>query len=162
MALIGNLISLAGCILMVATGFVKKKERILALQCVQFAILGAAHLVLGAVSGFISCVISIVRNLILPRVRSTFWLKAGFILLQILLTLSAGSFAPIELLPILAAVLFTWFLDTKDPVLFKTVIILAQVMWLVYDLWYGNFTAAAFDVLTVGSNLAGIRMLRRK
>ena len=159
MAVLANVISLIGCGIMVAIGFVKNKDRILLVQCLQFVFQGAAHLMLGAVSGFVCCVVSIIRNLVFRAGKSGFWLKLGFILLQIVLTFSAGSFSPIELLPILATIVFTWFLDVKNPVHFKLVLICAQLMWLVYDLYYGNIVAALFDVMTVCSTIGGIWLI---
>ena len=159
MALFANILSLIGCGIMVAVGLIKDKNRILLIQCVQFVFQGAAHLMLGAVSGFVCCVVSIIRNLVFRAGKSGSLLKLGFILLQIVLTFSAGSFAPIELLPILATIVFTWFLDVKNPVHFKLVLISAQLMWLVYDFYYGNYVAAAFDVMTVGSTIGGIWLI---
>ncbi len=162
MALVANGISLLGCILMVLSGFIKKKESILWIQCIQFVFLGISHLLLGAISGLVCCAVSIARNIAFAKLPSSFWMKAGFIVLQIVLTFSGGSFAMIELLPILAAVVFTWFLDVPNPVHFKFVLISGQLMWLVYDLYYGNIVAAVFDVLAVLSNLCGIWMLKKK
>ena len=106
MILFGNLVSLAGCILMVAIGFVRKKERILTLQCFQFGLLGLSNLILGATSGFISGLVSIARNLICPRVKGGLWLKLLFINLQVLLTILVGVDGPVSLLPLIAGVLF--------------------------------------------------------
>ena len=162
MVLAANLVSLIGCVLMVAVGFIKDKNRILLTQCVQFSFQGAAHLMLGAVSGLVCCLVSILRNVVFIRVKSTVWLKVGFIFLQVAMTLCFSKFSPIELLPILATVVFNWFLDTKDPVKFKIVIITAQLMWLVYDFYYVNYVAGIFDVMAVLSNLSGIGMILHK
>lgn len=159
MELIANLLSLIGCGIMVAIGLIRNKDRILFVQCVQFVFQGAAHLMLGAVSGFVCCVVSIIRNLVFRAGKSGFWLKLGFIALQTALTFAFGSFAWIELLPILATIVFTWFLDVKNPVHFKLVLISAQLMWVVYDLYYGNIVAAIFDVMTVCSTIGGIWLL---
>ena len=161
MAVFANVISLIGCAMMVAIGLIRNKDKILTVQCVQFVFQGAAHLMLGAVSGFVCCVVSIVRNLVFRAGKGGFLLKLGFIGLQTALTFAFTIFAWIELLPILATIVFTWFLDVKNPVHFKLVLISAQMMWLVYDLYYGNFVAAAFDVMTVGSTLAGIFLILR-
>jgi len=159
MVILANAVSFIGCILMVLTGFVKKKENILWVQCVQFVFMGIAHLMLGATGGLVCCLVSIVRNIAFTKLSSTFAMKVCFIFVQVVLTFLAGSFAWIELLPIMAAVIFTWFLDLKNPVHFKIMLIFAQLMWVFYDFYYGNFSAGVFDVLTIGSNLAGIWML---
>lgn len=161
MEIAANLISFIGCVLMVLTGLIKKKENILWVQCVQFMFMGAAHLLLGAISGFVCCVVSILRNVAFAKFPSTGLMKAGFILLQIVLTFFSGNFAPIEILPILAAVVFTWFLDLKNSVHFNIMLICAQAMWVGYDFYYGNVVAGSFDVMTILSNVVGIFLIGR-
>ena len=162
MLFFGNLISMVGCVLMVLIGFVRKKERVITLQCFQFGFLAAGNLILGAVSGFISGVVSILRNLIFPRVKGGLWLKLVFIALQVVFTALAGWAGPISLLPLFAGILFTWFIDTKSDVQLKWVIIIAQVMWGCYDFYYRNFVAFTFDVLTIISNFAAIIIISRE
>ncbi len=159
MLLFGNLMSMIGCVLMVLIGFVRKKERVLRLQCFQFGFLAAGNLILGAVSGFISGVISILRNLIFPKVKNVLGMKLVFVALQVVLTVLAGWAGPISLLPLAAGLLFTWFIDTKSDAQLKAVIIAAQVLWAVYDFHYRNFVAFTFDILTIISNAAAIWLL---
>lgn len=161
MLFIGNLVSMAGCVLMVLIGFVRKKERVLALQCVQFGILGIANLILGATSGFISGVVSVARNLIFPRVKGGWRLKLLFIVLQAVLTLMAGWAGPISLLPLTAGILFTWFIDTRSDLQLKAVIIAAQLLWACYDLYYRNYVSFTFDILTILTNLIAILVMLR-
>ena len=111
MLLLGNAIVLAGCVLMVAIGFLKKKEHILGAQCVQFALQGAGNLVLGAMSAVISNGVSIARNLVLMKTENKTWIKVTFILVQAVLTLFFSSRELIEWLPVIAVVVYTWFLD---------------------------------------------------
>ena len=111
MLLLGNAIVLAGCVLMVAIGFLKKKEQILGAQCVQFALMGAGNLVLGAMAGVISNGVSIARNLVLMMTENKTWIKVTFILVQAGLTLFFSSRELIEWLPVIAVVVYTWFLD---------------------------------------------------
>ena len=160
--LIGNLISLVGCLLMVAIGFIRKKEHILAVQCLQFGMMGMGNLVLGAVSGTISNAVGILRNLVFSRWKSSVALKTGFIAVQALLSVKAILSSPLEWLPLLATAILTWFLDTKSEVTLKLVIIVTLVLWLVYDFCHMNYVAMTFDALTILSNFTGILMLRRQ
>ena len=161
MMVIGNLVSLAGCLLMVAVGFIRKKSHILAAQCVQFGFMGFGNLLLGGTSGFISNMVGIARNLVFAKFRTTTALKIFFILLQLLLSLSSLGDGLISGLPIIAAAIFTWSLDTKSEAKLKVVIITTQVLWLIYDLYYRNYVATTFDVLTMGSNIIGFFMVRK-
>ena len=162
MLVFGNLVSMAGCIMMVAIGFVRKKERVLALQCFQFGILGLSNLILGATSGFVSGMVSVVRNLIFPRVKGGVRMKLLFINIQVVLTLLAGVDGPVSLLPLAAGVLFTWFMDARSDIQMKAVIIAAQILWAIHDLYYRNYVAFAFDLLTITSNALGILLLKRE
>ena len=162
MLLLGNIAALIGCAMMVAIGLVKKKEQILTAQCIQFAFMGLGNLALGATAGVISNAVSIVRNLVFARVRSTTALKTGFILIQAALTLMTSGTALIEWLPVTAVVVYTWFLDLKNDVAFKLMIIGCQVLWTVYDLHYRNYVAFAFDLLTIVSTVIGIYRIKKE
>ncbi|MBR2879546.1 MAG: YgjV family protein [Oscillospiraceae bacterium] len=157
--LFGNILSFAGCTLMVLVGLIKDKRRILYTQCVQFTLQGAANLILGGTSGFIANIVSIVRNLVFSKWKSSLWLKIGFIILQLLLALSTLAEGAIALLPIASTVLFTWFIDTKSEVKLKIVIISTQILWVVYDFIHLNYVAVCFDCFTMISNFIGILMI---
>ncbi len=159
--LIGNIIALLGCTLMVLVGLIKEKRKILSVQCVQFALQGASNLILGGYSGFIANIVSILRNLAFNRFRVTLWLKIFFVALQLLLSVGTLSSDLITWLPLFAAVLFTWFLDLQSEVHLKIVILIAQVMWLVYDFVHMNYVSVAFDLFTMVSTIAGIFLILR-
>lgn len=161
LVVMANMVSMAGCVLMVVIGFMQKRRSILLSQCVQFAILAAANLMLGAMTGFISGAIGIVRNLVFLKWENTRLLKIVFVVVQLVLSLSVGIHSFIDCFPIISTVLFTWFLDVKSEVRLKLVMIAAQSLWLVYDLVYLNYVTAAFDALTITSNLIGIVMIMR-
>ena len=162
MQMLGNLASLIGSLLMVSIGFVREKRRILLAQCGQFAFMAAGNLLLGAIAGVVSNVVSICRNLTFTAVRPTGTLKTAFIALQLVLTLQGGAASPVELCPLLSAVLFTWSLDTESAVRFKAALIAAQALWLIYDACYHNIAAVVFDALTILSNVCGILAIQRR
>lgn len=156
---LGNAASFIGCAIMVLIGFIKEKKRILAVQMVQFSFQTVGHLLLGATSGFVAGIVSILRNLVFARTGGMRFWKIVFVTLQVVLTFAAGWPGVISLLPLAAGILFTWFLDTKSEVVLKTVIILTQVLWGIYDFHYRNIAGFAFDILTVLSTVAGIALI---
>ena len=160
--LLGNGVALLGAVLMAVIGLIRQRRHILLAQCVQFGIMGAANLILGGVSGFVSALISIGRNLLCLKWQLTVPVKLGVIFVQAVLALSINDDGFVGILPGLSACIFTWFLDTKDEVKLKGVIIIAQVCWLVYDLSIHNYVSFAFDILTILTNLVGIAMLARQ
>lgn len=149
---IGNAIATIGCLIMVGIGFLKKKNHILIAQAVQCLFMGAGNLVLGGISGFICNIVTILRNFVFLKFRNTTLLKIFFILLQFVLSISSLSAGWISWLPILSAALFTWYMDTRSEAKLKIVILCTQVMWLTYDLYFRNYAASTFDVMTMISN----------
>jgi len=160
--LIGNASSMIGCLIMVGIGFLKKKTHILIAQCLQCLFMGVGNLVLGGVSGFICNIVTIIRNLVFIKFRNTAFLKLFFILLQLVLSVGTLSAGFISWLPLIAAALFTWCMDTKSAAKLKICILCTQVMWLIYDLHYLNYVASVFDVMTMVSNSIGLYMVCKK
>jgi len=160
--LIGNASSMIGCLIMVGIGFLKKKTHILIAQCLQCLFMGVGNLVLGGVSGFICNIVTIIRNLAFLKFRNTWTLKVFFILLQLVLSLGSLSTGFVSWLPLIAAALFTWCMDTGSAAKLKICILCTQVMWLTYDLYYRNYVASAFDVMTFVSNVIGLYIVTRK
>ena len=157
--LIGNVVSFIGALFMIAIGFLKRKQHILVAQCLQFGIMGAGQWILGGVTGVISNLVSIIRNLVCIRLPFRLPLKLIFMVIQVLMTLAVKPVGLVAWFPTVAACLYTWFLDTKKETLLKVVIIACQLLWIVYDASIQNYSALVFDVFTVFSNLAGIFMI---
>ena len=160
--LIGNLISGIGCLLMVAVGLLRKKSHILAVQSIQFGFMGLGNLILGGTSGFISNLVGIARNLVFAKCRNSLGWKLFFILVQLLLSLGSLGGGLVNWLPLIAAAIFTWCLDTKSEARLKVCIIGTQVLWLIYDLSYRNYVASLFDLLTIVSNVIGFFLVRKE
>lgn len=160
--LLGNGIALFGAVLMAAIGLIKQRKHILSAQCAQFGIMGIANLVLGGIDGFVSALVSITRNLICLKWELTAPIKIGIISIQAILALSINRSGVIGVLPGLSACIFTWFLDTRDEIKLKVIIIIAQICWLIYDLSILNYISFVFDIITILTNLVGIVMVVRR
>jgi hypothetical protein len=161
---IAHVFSLLGCIMMVVIGFIKKKRHMLVAQCGQFGLQSVANLLFGSPGGCVAGIVGIVRIYIFERVKHvSVWLKIGFIALQAVLTAVSiflyGTTSFMSWLPVLAMTPYTWYLDTKSPVLFKAVNLFGVSIWLVHDIYYQNAVAVFFDSLTFVSTMAGIVLL---
>lgn len=159
--LIGNFIALIGCLLMVAVGFIKDKRHILTAQCFMYGFLALSNFILGATSGFISGIASILRNLFFAKVKSSTKMKLIFILFQIAISFNPSSFSLLECLPIIACTAYTWYIDTESEITLKKVIMATSVCWVIYDFSYSNFVSMTFDLFSIASNLIGILMIQK-
>ena len=159
---LGNAISLVGALMMIAIGLIKRKNNILIAQCAQFGVMGIGQFILGGMTGVVSNVVSIARNLICLRFAFQMPLKLLFMAVQIGLTLVVRPQGVVAWLPTLAACAYTWFLDTQNEKLLKTVMIACQFMWIFYDASIQNYSAMIFDIFTVFTNVIGIIRLKKE
>lgn len=150
--LIGNAIAFLGSIVMIGIGFIKNKNKILLAQCLQCLLMGCGNLVLGGITGFFTNVITIIRNLVSCKIEFTIPWKIFFIVIQVVPAFLINKMGWIGMLPILSACIFTWYMDTKDEILFKLIIIVTMIMWTIYDITLHNYVAFTFDLLTICSN----------
>lgn len=160
--ILGNALSLFGAGLMAAIGLLKKRRTILLVQCVQFGVMGAANLVLGGITGGLSAVVSIARNLLCAAGRMTRPVKLLFTALLLLFGALSGPEGWVGLLPLLSSVLYTWLLDVGDARALKGSLILAQLFWVIYDYTLSNYVAFVFDIATILSNAVSLLAYRTR
>ena len=153
---IGNIVSLIASVMMVLIGFIKDKKITLLYQTVDFGFMSLANIILGGISGFITNLISIVRNIVCLKYKFTFPFKVFFIVLQVVLIFIFSNEGLRAIFPILAVLIYTFVLDTKDIKLFKKIVIVCQLFWVAYDLSTLNISSFVFDVLTIGSNAVSL------
>ena len=154
--LIGNAISLVASLMIVAIGFIKNKKKTLIYQTVYFGFMATANMLLGGISGLITNFISIIRNIVCLKFDFTLPFKVFFIALQVILIFIFSNEGISAIFPILAVLIYTFVLDTKDIKLFKKIIIVCQIFWVLYDLSTLNISSFVFDVLTIGSNAVSL------
>ena len=150
--IIGNAICFAGSIIMMLMGLIKNKKRFLTVQCFFNAIFALGNYILGGISGFIANIVTMMRNIFCLKFKMSVWSKLVFITLQIGLTLASDSTGVIMWLPIIAACIFTWFMNSENMVLLKIIIITSQLMWAVFDFSISNFATLPFDIAAAVTN----------
>lgn len=160
--ILGNAVALLGAAVMAAIGLIKERKHIIAAQCAQFGIMAIANLILGGISGAAASLISIIRNLICLKSGLTTPLKIVIILVQAAFSLGANRSGFIGVLPGLSACLCTWFLDVKDAIKLKAVLIIAQTCWVIYDFCILNYVGFAFDIMSIIANSIGIVTIIKK
>ena len=146
--------------LMVAIGLLKTRKSILLTQCAMFGLMGASNIILGGLTGAVSSLVSIIRNLFCLKGPLSVQFKLFIIIVQVLLSARVNTLGWIGWLPIISACFYTWMIDVKDETMLKTVLIIAQSMWLIYDLTIRNYVAFTFDIFTILSNMYGIVILK--
>lgn len=158
---IGNIIALIASILMVLAGLQKKKKKILFIQIIQIALSVISNLVLGGYTGAIINALSCVRDILCYKDKMGTKEKIIIIILAVGLSLAFNNLGWIGLLPLIATVVYISFMNTKDVVKFKLLIIFSMVMWLIYDLYIKSYTSGVFDFMSVIANIVAIWQIKR-
>ena len=157
---IGNIIALIASILMVLAGLQKKKKKILFIQIVQIALSVVSNLVLGGYTGAIINAISCIRDILCYKDKMGTREKIIIIILAVGLSLVFNNLGWIGLLPVIATVVYIIFMNTKDVVKFKLLIIFSMIMWLVYDITIKSYVSGAFDLMSIIANIIAIYQIK--
>ena len=161
MIFLGNVIALIASIIMVYSGTIKDKKRILLVQGIQIGLSVVSNIVLGGITGAIINALSFVRNILCYNDRFNKREKIVFTILSIGLTIAFNNLGIIGYLPLISTVVYLWLITLKDVVKFKYLIIFTMVMWAIYDITIKSYTSFAFDLFTILTNLIAIYQLKR-
>ena len=150
---IANIIGLIGSLLMVLMGILKKKNDVLLAQNAQLVLLGISNIMVGGYIGALVNVIAVFRNILCSKNKlNMFWIVV-ITMITITIGVIFNEEGMIGYLPILATLIFLFFMNVKDMVKFKMLTALVMSLWFVYDLEIHLYTTALFDLITVFSSL---------
>lgn len=106
--------------------------------------------------------IGLVRNILCYKDKLHIKEKVIIIILSVILTLKFNNLGFIGLLPLISMVLYICFINIKNVVKFKLLIIFTFCMWLVYDLYINSYFSAFFYFVNIMANFVSIFQLRKK
>ena len=159
--LIANAIALIASLLMVYTGYIKKKEKILFFQTIQIGLSVISNLILGGITGAIINALGLIRNILCYKEKLNKIAQIILIILSILLGVYFNNLALIGLLPIISNVVYIVFMNIKDVIKFKYLIIFTMTMWLIYDIYIMSYTSAVFDLGNIIANIISIIQIKK-
>ena len=160
--IIGNIVALIASLIMVGTGLVKNKKKIIFYQIIQIGLFVASNMILGGYVGAIINVLNLARNILCYKDRLGRNEKIVISILSITLSVLFNNLGLIGYLPLLASLIYLWLINIKGIYKFKLLMILIMIMWGIYDLKIKSYTSATFDALTVLSNIVGIYLVAKK
>ena len=159
--IVGNIIALIASLIMMYTGYVKNKKKIIFLQTVQIGMSVISNLVLGGIPGAIVNAVSCVRNIVCYKNKLDMKAKMIFVVVTTVLTIAFNNLLFIGLLPLAASLTYIVFMTEKNVIKFKIITIVTLIMWGIYDLYIQSYTSACFDFLTVATNIIAIVQIRK-
>lgn len=159
--LLGNIICFVAAIMMVFTGIIIKKEKIIVSQMIQMFLLTLGNIVLGSIPGAISDLLGALRNYLYYKGKFNLIIKVIIIILSVIMTLMFNNLGLMGILPIMSIVLYTWFIDAKNIRCFKWIIIITSVMWAIHDFYISSYVMGVMDLLTVVTNFISLFRLKK-
>lgn len=158
---VGNVIALIASILMVYSGILRNKQKILYIQTIQIGLYVISNIILGGITGAIINAISMIRNIICYKELLGKKEKIVIIIFSVLLGLTFNNLGVIGVLPVISTVVYVWLMDTKNVRKFKLLIAFTMLMWLIYDITIKSYTSAIFDFATLIANILTIFTIKK-
>lgn len=159
--LIGNIIALIASFLILVISYLKEKKNIIKVQTLQVALLAISNLVLGGYTGAITNAITVIRNILCYKEKLN---KVTTIIIATSITILGLVFnnsGVIGLLPLISTIIYTLFINTKDPIKLKLLILMNLVFWGIYDFAIKSYTSAFFEFTgTISSIITIIQMTK--
>lgn len=159
--IIGNIIALIASLLMVYSGILKEKKKILYVQTVQIGLSIVSNIVLGGITGAIINAIGMIRNIICYKEKLGIRAKVIITILAVSLSLRFNNLGLIGILPVISTVTYIWLMSVKDVKKFKLLIAFTMLMWLIYDIFIKLYTSAVFDFMNLIANVVTIFQIRK-
>ena len=160
--IIGNIIALIASLLMVYSGIIKQKKKILYVQTIQIGLLVVSNMILGGIVGAIINLLSCIRNILCYQDRLGLKEKLVITILATFLSIKFNNLGLIGLLPLISTITYLWSMNTKNLIKFKGLIIFTMILWFIYDLTIKSYSSAVFDLMTAITNTYTIIKLSKK
>lgn len=162
MLVIGNIIALIGSLVMVYTGILKSKKKILFAQSIQIGLFAISDLILGGISGVVINLINFVRNIICYKNKLGLKEKIFISILSIVLTIYFNNLGFIGYLPLIAGLVYVWLMNTKNVIFFKLLVAFTILLWLIYDFSIKSYTSSIFDLTSIITTFISIIKMKNK
>lgn len=159
---IANIIDFIASVVQIYSGTKKEKEKILVLQILQLGMQTVSMLLLGAIPGAISNVLSCIRNYLCYKNIFTWPIKITLIVLSLALTIPFNNQGLLGYLPFTVCTIYVMLMDIKDPFKFKMLVTATFVPWVIYFFIIKSYTGAFFAVTTVVTNVWTLIQMKRE
>jgi hypothetical protein len=160
--IIANIIDFAASMVQIYSGVVKEKKKILFWQTLQLGMQTLSMILLGAFTGAVSNVVSVVRNVLCYKDRMNWPVKFVLIGIQLVLTVIFGNGTFVSWLPFIVCTFYILFMDEKDEVRFKFLVTLTFIPWVFYFFVYKSYTGAFFAAATIVTNCISLYQMVKK
>ena len=147
--LIGNIVAFVAASLMVYTGILNDRKKIIRIQTVYTCLFIISDFLLDGFSGAIINFLTIIRNLLSYYDRLGTLPKIIISVLAIITCRIFNNLGVIGMFPLFSMLMYILFMNTKDIQKFKLLIVVTSLLWGIYDLTIKLYVSFAFDIMTI-------------
>ena len=156
----GQLMGFVYMFFLIFSYFQKYAKGLLLYQSLAFLFKGIHYFLIGGLSGAVTSIISCLRNLVFTKVKSKV-LMILFIILYIII----GYFTftnLFSLLPVLATILYSFFVYIKNPKYLRISSLFTSFIWLTYNIYLFSYSGIITQVILIISNISAMIKLDKK
>lgn len=159
---VGNVIAFIAALIMVYSGLMKNKKKIIYAQSVQLGLISISDLIMGGITGAIVNLVSCVRNILCYKNKLNITAKILITLITTILSIKFNNLGFIGLLPLISTIVYIWTMDTKNVIKLKIVIIFTMITWFIYEMTIKLYISAIFDIANIIANIITIKKIKSK
>ncbi len=157
----GQLLGFIYALFLILSNFGKTKKQILLLQTISFFFKTFHYYLLGGISGFLTSLISMIRNIIFYKIKENKALTIFFIIVYIIIAII--TFKNIyTLLPVFATITYTLIINYDNPKYLRYGMFLTSLTWLTYNIYIISYSGIIIQIIMIISNIIAIIKLDKK
>ena len=154
--IIANIIATIASLIMIYSGVIEDKKKFLRVQNTHVFLQMISNSLLNGISGVINNVLTIIRNVLSVNNKLNIFAKIIITMISIVLTVIFNNLGFIGLFPLMASILYIWYMNTPDIIKLKILNIVTLILWLFYDFTIMSYSSVVFEILTIISNSISI------
>ena len=157
--IIGNIIALVASVLMVYSGLIMKKKKIIYIQTLQLGLLTVSTAVLGGITGTIMNIVDCIRNILCYKDKLVVKAKVILIIISTVLTVKFNNLGIVGMLPLISTISYILLIDSKEIIKLKILFIVTSILWCIYGVVIKSYSSAIFNILNIITNSISIFQL---
>lgn len=157
----GQILGFIYALFLILSNFGKSTKQILFLQTISFFFKTLHYYLLGGISGFLTSLISIIRNIIFYKIKeSKIWIVFFIIIYIIIGIITLKSIY--ALLPVFATIIYTLIINYNNPKYLRYGIFITSLTWLIYNIYIISYSGIIIQIIMLISNIIAIIKLDKK
>ena len=157
--LIANIVGLLAPCLNVTSGMTKTAKRSYIIQNIAMGLFILANAIAGSIIGMCMNIIGMSRNTLAIKNKLNHSARRIIIVLCVAIGCMANNLGIIGLLPVIANVMFTAYMD-NNPIRLKKLLCITMLMWTIHDGCIGLYTSMAFDIITAVAAAVSLKKMQ--